>query len=219
MNIEKELKSFPQFLSTSPNNIKQLNHSAKGVFFKEGDKVINRGEQVGGIYLVVSGCLRVYTVDTNGNEGTLYDIKSGESCMLATNCVFSRLLYPAWVSASSPLTKVLVIPSSLFRKIYASEKSVQEFVFSMQSQRIFNLMSILEEALSYSVEQRIASYLIRKSNLNGEVKTSHQKIALEIGSAREVVSRTLKKLETQKVLVLSRGLIRIDNKKALNRFL
>ncbi|MFQ5488613.1 MAG: Crp/Fnr family transcriptional regulator, partial [Gammaproteobacteria bacterium] len=187
-------------------------------FFEEHKNIISKGDVVGGIYLVLSGCLRVYTVDANGRESTLYEVLAGESCLLAMNCMFSELLYPAWVNCASPLTKVAVIPAPVYRVLYDTERSVRNFTFEVLSQRLFNIMSALEEALSFSVEQRLASYLLRKAGVHMKLAASHQAIALELGTAREVVSRILKKMEKAGCLSLSRGSITIHSVTGINRY-
>jgi len=215
--INKEtLKNFPLLNNLQPQTISALEQEAKIVFFNEHDNIINKGDSVGGVYLVLNGCLRVYTLNINGKESTLYNIKVGESCVLSMNCVFANLRYPAWVSSSSPLTQVLVIKPKTYKVLYESDIAIRNFTTDVLSQRIFDLMSVIEEALSFTVEQKIASYLIRKSDETLKISTSHRIIAAEVGTAREVVSRTLKRFEEDNIVSLSRGNIQIESIKALN---
>lgn len=216
MSLKSELELFPKLLKLTPLSEKILDKSVKTKFFNEQEIVINKGDEVSGIVLVLSGCLRVYTINSNGKESTLYDIKAGESCVLAMNCVFSNLLYPAWVCSSSPHTKVLIINSSAYKELYEKESTIRSFTIDILSQRIFNLMTVIEEALSFNVEQRIVSFLLRKSNNAFDVYTSHQVIASEVGTAREVVSRILKNMEDKGLIVLSRGKINILSVNKLN---
>jgi CRP/FNR family transcriptional regulator len=70
---------------------------------------------VGGVYLIEKGRLRVFSISSNNKEITLYSINPGESCILAINCVFSDILYPAWVENDKPVTKIAVIPSGIYK--------------------------------------------------------------------------------------------------------
>lgn len=216
MSLNNELELFPRLLNLNPLSEEALGRGTKTRFFNEQDVVITKGDDVSGVVLVLSGCLRVYTINSNGKESTLYDIKAGESCVLAMNCVFSSLLYPAWVCSSSPFTKVSIIKSSTYKELYEKESSIRSFTVDILSQRIFNLMTVIEEALSFNVEQRIVSFLLRKSNDEMDVFTSHQTIASEVGTAREVVSRTLKNIEDKGIIQLSRGRVRILSVTKLN---
>ncbi len=218
MNIDETLSAFPRLCDVSEASRAALASACKLRFFEERGNIIRKGDVVSGVYLVLAGCLRVYTVDPQGRESTLYEVSAGESCLLAMNCVFSELLYPAWVSCASPLTQVAVIPAPVYKALYEAERSVRAFTFEVLSQRLFNIMSALEEALSFSLEQRLASYLLRKAGLHMRLEASHQAIALELGTAREVVSRILKKMEKAGCISLSRGAITIHSVAGLDRY-
>ena len=79
-----------------------------------GANIMHKGQPASGAYLVLSGRLRVYTVTPNGNEATLYRVEPGETCVLALNCLFNDLLYPAWVQAEGA-TRLAVVPGPLYR--------------------------------------------------------------------------------------------------------
>lgn len=217
MIISQALIDFPDLLNISEPSALQINKFSKFLLFDNKRTIINKGDQVSGAYLVLRGSLRVYSIDKNGKEKTLYDVLPGESCLLAMNSLFSGLLYPAWVECSLN-TEVIFIPSAVYKELFKKEESVQQFTFSVLSQRIFNIMSVLDEALSLSIEQRVASYLSRKANTEGKLKVSHQDIASELGTAREVISRILKKMEKSECISLSRGLITIESITSLNHF-
>jgi len=138
-------------------------------------------------------------------------VQPGESCLLALNCVFSDLLYPAWVSVDLPSTKVLVIPSDIFKELYAEETVIRDFTFNVLSARIFDLMSTLEQVTSQELDERLASFLVRKADNNNEVKLSHQEIASHLGTAREVISRLLQQFEKKGLLKTSWKCITISS--------
>ena len=80
----------------------------------KGAPILAKGQRISGAYVVISGQLRVFTLSPDGNEATLYVINPHETCVLALNCIFNDLLYPAWVEAGSA-TRVAVISGTVFR--------------------------------------------------------------------------------------------------------
>jgi len=201
-----DIDRFP-FLSTLSDQSKaRIVHSGELLRIRSTRTLIHKGDTVGGAYLVTCGELRIYSMDSDGKESTLYTVQPGESCLLALNCLFSELLYPAWVAAQGDNTQVVVIPAVEFKALYAQEDSVRHYVFDVLSQRVFDLMSALEARSTLRLDQRLASYLLRKANAERELAITHQQLATELGTVREVVSRTLKQLE-------SRGLIETGWKK------
>ncbi len=206
---------YPFLEKISLDSRRAIEKNSKSYFFKNKSNIIFKGDKVGGAYLVESGCLRVYNIDAKGKEITLYTVLPGESCLLALNCVFSDLRYPAWVDVDSPLTKVLMIPSGIYRQLYVKENAIRDFTFNILSARIFDLMSTLEETTSCELDYRLASFLIRRSDNSGIVYISHQDIASHLGTAREVVSRLLKQFEKNGLLKTARGCITLTDIKKL----
>ena len=219
MDVFEQLTDFPEFLDVSQASREKINQSGKISFLEENTTIINKGDKVSGAYLVLTGSLKVYTIDQSGKEKTLYEVLPGESCLLAINSLFSELLYPAWVDCTTPFTKIAFIPAAVYKAIFSDERSIQQFTFQTLSERLFDIMSTLDEAMSLSMEKRIVSYLLRKANHEAVIHTSHQKIASELGTAREVVSRTLKKIEHQGDISLSRNEIKIVSVDHLSKLL
>ena len=155
--------------------------------------VLQKGQKVSGAYVVVTGQLRVFTLSPDGNEATLYLIRPGETCVLALNCIFNDLLYPAWVEAS-PATKVAVIPGTLFRVLFESEPAVRNMTVQAFSTIVFRLMTELEEIHSYKLEQRLANFLLLHASTDGKVRMTQQAIASHLGTTREVLARVLSQL-------------------------
>jgi len=176
--------------------------------FPPRTQIIQRGDEVAGVYLVSAGALRVYYITAEGREGTLYWIDPGVSCVLALNCLFSRMAYPAWVESDHCETHVSVISGDVFRRLYLSEPALQEFTFETLTVRLFELMTLMEETASFGLEQRVASFLLRRS-VNGALEVSHEDVAHHLGSSREVVSRVLRNLASQEAIHLARRSIQI----------
>ncbi len=218
MLTSETLEKFPFLTQLSPESRREIERSGKNTLFREKGYFIHKGERVSGVILVESGCLRAYNIDGQGKETTLYSVMPGESCLLAVNCVFSDIFYPAWVNVDMPDTKVLMIPAELYRQLYSKEDAVRDFTFNVLSARIFDLMTTLEETCSYEVNYRLASFLVRRANSQGEIRLTHQEIASHLGTAREVVSRLLKVFKNKGLLVTSRGTISILSMQGLTSY-
>lgn len=216
-----DLEIFAPFFS--PNDLaasskEQLSHFSTPVTIKGRSTVLHRGQQVGGTYLVTKGRLRVYVQDLQGREKTVYWVESGQTCLFALDCAFKDLVYPAWVESEGPVTQVLVIPPTNFKALYEKEAAIRDFTFNAVSSRVFDLMTSIEELAAFSLSERLASFLIRRATSDGIVRLSHQEIANSLGTVREVVSRYLKNMEQDKLIILQRGQIKILNSEGLSRF-
>ncbi|HEX9620661.1 MAG TPA: Crp/Fnr family transcriptional regulator [Polyangiaceae bacterium] len=187
----------------------ELDQSLMTVDVAERKTLIRRGDKVAGAYLVLEGVLRIYNIDARGREVTLYSVEPHDACIFAMNCAFNDLRYPAWVENEEAPTRLAVIPSLSYRKLHELDPAVRGFTFDVLSSRIFDLMNTIEEMATLDMEQRLASFLTRKCNEQGVVTTSHAKIAANLGTAREVVTRHLRQLESRGLIETSRGEIRI----------
>lgn len=180
-----------------------------GVHYARFDKttaVLDKGQPVSGAYVVTSGRLRVYTLSPHGNEATLYWIAPGETCVLALNCIFNDLLYPAWVEAE-PSTTVAVIPGPLYRTLFENEAAIRNLTVQAFSTIVFRLMAELEQVHSCKLEQRLANFLLLHASGNGTLRMTQQEIASHLGTTREVVARLLRQFVGQKYIETQRGMV------------
>lgn len=181
-----------------------------------GTPLLGKGDEAGGVFLVQQGALRVYHLDAAGREGTLYWIEAGDTCILALNCVFAAVPYPAWVeSCGDTPARFGVIPGALFRELFQSEPAVQAFAFDALSSRTFQLMGLLGEALSLGLGPRLVRLLLRFSDADGRVKVTQEALAGHLGTAREVVSRLLRSLVARGLIRTGRGTIELVDRAAL----
>jgi CRP/FNR family transcriptional regulator len=179
--------------------------------------VLKKGQRVSGAYVVVSGQLRVFTLSPEGNEATLYLINPGETCVLALNCIFNDLLYPAWVQAG-PATKVAVIPGAVFRVLFESEPAIRNMTVQAFSTIVFRLMTELEEIHSYKLAQRLGNFLLLHASTEGKVQMTQQVIASHLGTTREVIARALGQLVSEGRIQTSRNQIAINDPARLAEF-
>ncbi|MFA6019914.1 MAG: Crp/Fnr family transcriptional regulator [Rhodospirillales bacterium] len=191
-----------------------LNQGATTHRFKGGNVIIDKGQDVSGAYFVLEGRLRVFTYTPSGKEATLYLIEPGETCILALNSLFNRLLYPAWVQTEKATT-VAVVPGPVYRGLFESEPSVQGLTVEALSTLVFRLMAELEQVHSQTLDQRLASFLLVHAQEGGAVHKTQQEIAGHIGTTREVVARLLGRMVKQGWIETGRGSVRILKTPAL----
>lgn len=174
-----------------------------------GNQLMQRGDRAGGAYLVIGGSLRVYYITAEGREATLYHVEPGSACILALASAFNEEPYPAWVEAGPGGGAFVRIPRDAFRRVLDAEPALRDYVFGVLSGRIFELMRTLEEAGSALIEQRVARYLIRRAGSDGVVRATQVGIASELGTAREVVFRSLRALSTRGLVETGRARVTV----------
>jgi CRP/FNR family transcriptional regulator len=183
--------------------------------FKRPTAVIHKGQRVSGAYVVARGQLRVFTFTPQGTEATLYILRPGETCVLALNCLFNDLLYPAWVETDAD-TVVDIIPGPLFRSLFERETSVQDMTVKALSTLVFRLMGELEQIHSCTLDQRLANFLLLNANEEGVLRMTQQEIASHLGTTREVVARLMAGFAAQGYVTTGRGTVTIADSAGLS---
>jgi len=189
------------------NNALPLSMPAKATAFHQGDLCSN-------YLLILSGRIKVLTRAENGREIILYRLGDGDSCVLTTSCLFGNARYPAEGIAETDVT-ALAIPADQFNHAIQQSKHFREFVFGSFSSHLGSLISLVEEVAFGKLDIRLARHLLKLCSDRTTIQTTHQQLATEIGSAREVISRLLKEFESRGWLKLSRGSVEILDKQSL----
>jgi CRP/FNR family transcriptional regulator len=198
------------FRDLSETNMSLLLRGLRYAHYTKTAPVLQKGQRVSGAYVVVSGQLRVFTLSPDGNEATLYLINPGETCVLALNCIFNDLLYPAWVEAGAT-TKVAVIPGAEFRILFESEPAIRNMTVQAFSTIVFRLMAELEAIHSCKLEQRLTNFLLLHASADGKVRMTQQEIASHLGTTREVIARILGQLASEGHIQTSRSQIALND--------
>ena len=204
------LEHFGPFDGLSVEGKLLLDRGLQYSHFTRKSPILLKGQSVSGAYVVVTGQLRVFTLSAHGNEATLYFINPGETCVLALNCIFNDLLYPAWVEAS-PETQVAVISGSCYRSLFEIESGIRNLTIQAFSTIVFRLMVELENVHAFKLEHRLVNLLLLHASNNGIVRMTQQEIASHLGSTREVVARLLRQLVKQSYIETRRNQILIKS--------
>ena len=159
--------------------------------------------------LILQGTIRVSKLSETGREITLYRIKPGESCVVTASSILGSTGFPALAVTETDVQAVLVPSDRLIAWLHQSDPW-QQFIFRLVSMRIGEIIDIVEDIAFHRLDCRLAEFLLKKTSIeNPSIRTTHNEIATELGSSREVISRILKHFEQKNILELSRGKIHI----------
>lgn len=216
MSVLGELERFEAFRRLGPQAKALLERNVVRSSASRAAAVLHKGQPISGAYLVLSGRLRVFTIAPNGNEATLYFIDPGETCVLALNCLFNDLLYPAWVQAESA-TSVALIPGPVYRRLFETEPSIQNLTVHALSTLVYRLMAELEQIHASHHKERLAQFILAHAAADGTLRMTQQQLAQHLGTTREVVARLMQDLVAKGFVRTQRGQIVIKDLFGLRR--
>lgn len=194
--------------------------SAREAALPAGADFCREGDEAAELALVGSGDIRVFKTSLTGREIALYHVQEGGACLVNMLSVF--LARPAMASARIEVAiEAVVIPAAVFRALLSSSSTVREFVFEAMAVRLIDVMTLIEEIAFRRMDERLAEYLEQRFDHRGagprQIAVTHEEIARELGTAREVISRLLKELERAGAVRLARGSIELRDDAALRR--
>lgn len=213
MDLKNELVNTYSFLKELEEEVLE-DILSKIIFnkYKMGDEIFNNKVSCIGFSFILEGRIRIYKLsEDDGREITLYRISKGDSCFNTILCALtdSSQLSFAQVEENAIIG---ILPMDYFKKLLINNPSFLKYIFKNLYGKFEDVVEGLEKVTFNSIESRIIDYFKTKINENNGAKiiyTTHEKIAIDIGSSREVVSRNLKDLEKRGILELGRGKIKI----------
>jgi CRP/FNR family transcriptional regulator, anaerobic regulatory protein len=208
------LQSFPALFHLEPNARDILAKSARMVEAPIGTIGYREGGACGAYVMRLAGQSRVYKMSASGREILLYRVAAGETCVITTTCLLGNSNYPASTIVEEPIRDV-IIPSAAFNQLMIDSKVFRTFVMTNYGALISDLIVLLDEVAFHSLDARLAKLLIDAGSAT--VTRTHQLMADELGTAREVVSRQLKRFEQKNWVALGRGHVEVANRSALEK--
>lgn len=207
--LKKVSNTFP-FLKDADDGVRnQVMTHAFLARIPKGKVIFLEGDECRHLALILSGTVRVYKPAESGREITLYRLGKGESCILTASCIFSKGKFSA-IAVTEEEAEVAMVPAQVFREWMDRYSVWRDFIFDLLTRRLSDILATIEEVTFRRMDVRIAEYLLKLSQTHeGDIRTTHQDIAMELGTSREVVSRILKHFEYEKVISLGRGVISI----------
>jgi CRP/FNR family transcriptional regulator len=208
------LQQYPMLRELPAAELEALLSSASVMHVPAGTVVFDENQPCQGFPLLLSGSIRVIKATPNGRELQLYRVVSGESCILTSSCLLGHTRYQARGIAEEAL-EIVALPANAFHSLLGSCEAFRNYVFHLFSDRITDLMQLVSAVAFQKLDQRLAKLLIGKPTT---IYATHQAIADELGSAREIVSRLLKGFAEQGWVKLGREQIEITDAASLKRF-
>ena len=177
---------------------------------------VHDGDECSGVIFVRSGCLRLYIMSEDGKEITLYRLYDGDMCMLSASCVLKSITFDVFVSAEEN-SECYVISGPAFAAVSERNPDIRIFALETAVSRFSDVMWVMQQILFMSMDKRLAIFLSDEISRTGSdtVALTHEQIARYIGSAREVVSRTLKYFAGEGIVEVTRRGVKILDKKRL----
>jgi CRP/FNR family transcriptional regulator len=198
------LQRFPALAALAEQERAALRDGAIALHLPAGATVFAPDQPCGHFILVCSGKVRVYQLDPEGNEIVLYRLGTGSICILTTLALLASENYSAFAVTETPVEAV-ALPASIFSELMACSAPFRAFVFGAQAARMADLMMVIQHVAFESIDSRLAARLLALAADGRALSITHQQLAAEIGTAREVVSRHLKAFERRGWISLSRG--------------
>jgi CRP/FNR family transcriptional regulator, anaerobic regulatory protein len=201
-------KALPILKRGDPQLVREFQQAASFVKIPAGKDVFVEGDQVDTIALLTSGVVRVYKIGATGREITLYRFGLGESCILTANAILSGQSFPAIATVEQD-AEAVIIPADTFSDWVGRYDLWRRFVFDLLSQRLSSMMTIVDEVAFRRMDTRVAAFLLERARNQNPIPVTHQEIAAELGSSREVISRILEDFASLGLIRSTRGMVEI----------
>lgn len=204
---------YPVLAQMPPEARDKLLARAKWIKVPQGTLLFDDHQACEGFPFVINGTIRVIKAAANGRELPLYRVSPGETCVISSSCLLGHEDYNAR-GVTETETELMMLPKAVFDELLG-EPAFRTFVFHLFADRIADLMQLIEEVAFHKLDQRLAALLLGKGRM---LHTTHQQLADELGSVREIVSRLLKGFAAQGLVRLGREQIEILDPAGLRLF-
>ena len=209
------IEKFDGLGALEPNWRNVILEQSSVLFIPSGAEVFAPEKPAENMIFLLDGTVRVQQISNGGREIVLYRIEAGQSCIMTASCLLGQEDYSAQGIAETELEAV-IIPKSVFDEMIANSECFRNFIFSTFSMRLTELMVMINEVAFGRLDIRLAKKLLELSKNSNEIKITHQQLSVELGTAREVVSRQLQEFQRQGWIEQSRGTVTVANKDALS---
>ena len=210
---DKLIRTYPVLKELPADLLKQVERDATLIHAPAGKRLFNEGSPCTHFPLLLQGVIRASKSGPDGHEILLYRLNPGESCVITVVALLGETPYPAVGLAETDLV-LFGIPRALFLDLVLKSAPFRVFVFEFLSRRMAHLMALIDDVAFRRVDQRLAQRLLQHPE---PLHMTHQMLADELGTTREVVSRTLETFQESGILKLGRKRIEILDRLALDR--
>src|SRR5699024_7874834 len=192
--------------------LEEISETGRLIQVKEGERLIEIGEYLRSMPLLISGAIKILREDQNGDELLLYFIEKGDTCAMSLTCCLGH--NKSEIRAVAELnSEIIMIPVQKMEEWMGKYKSWRNFVLQSYNERMLEMLDAIDNLAFNKLDERLVKYLKEKQKItnNDIIQSTHQEIAYELYTSRVVISRLLKKLENTGQIELQRNSIRIIN--------
>ncbi len=216
--MENTLESILPFWKNLSDEEKQtVTNKAMYVNQKKGTLIHTSSSECLGLMCVIKGRVRVFINSQNGSEITLYRLLDHDVCVLSASCMMKNLNFSVNMETEED-TNFVIIPKNVYQSLDENNIFVKNYTLSLVNERFSDTMWVLNQYVFSNMAKRLADALLLHMSLTGsdELTITHEMLARDLGTAREVITRLLKQFQADNFVLLSRGKIKIlDSKKLL----
>lgn len=171
-----------------------------------------------GLVLVVKGQLRAFITSVEGKQITLYRLLDKDICIMSASCIIKDINFDIHIETEKD-TEIIIIPSAIYNLLNNKDENVKSYTLQLVSSRFSDVMWVMDQLVFSSMGKRLANYLLEQSYLEDSttLNITHEYIAKDLGSAREVITRLLKYFQSEGLVSISRKSITIKDRKKLNQ--
>ncbi|MFA7636356.1 MAG: Crp/Fnr family transcriptional regulator [Monoglobales bacterium] len=213
---EKFLEKLPYYNHLTEEQKKTICTYWTRKSYKKGQIIFASSDDCLGQLFIISGEVRAYIMSEDGREITLFKMEPFDVCVLSASCVISQITFDTQIVAETDC-ELLILNAGVFSKLTEENIYVKCFMYELLTSRFSSVMFTMQQMIFKGFDKRLATFLISEYERNGniEIKMTHEEIAKNINSAREVVARMLKKFSHDNLVEMKRGTIILKDIKTL----
>ena len=207
---------FPVCGKLTPAQQSRILGSVMSRTVKKGTVIHNGSEECTGLLLIKSGQLRAYILSEEGREITIYRLFDRDMCLFSASCMLRSIQFEVVIEAEKD-TELWIIPSEVYKGIMEESAPAANYTNELMAARFSDVMWLIEQIMWKSLDKRVADFLLEEASIeeSRELKITHEAIANHLGTHREVITRMLRYFQSEGMVQLSRGLVRITDEEKL----
>lgn len=207
---------FPIWNKLSESERETLEAASEKQYVPGGKIIANGHEDCIGLIVVCSGQLRAYILSDQGKEISIYRLFERDICLLSASCMMASLRFDVTIEAEKD-SEIYLIPARTYKGLMEKSAVIANYTNELMANRLSDVMWLIEQIMWKSFDKRLAVFLLEESTIeqSSELKITHERIAKHLGTAREVVTRMLQYFQSEDMVLLSRGMIKIEGHKKL----
>lgn len=210
-------EALPFWDQLSDSQQKLVERTVKAQTYSAGSTLHDGSNDCSGLYIIKSGQVRTYILSDTGKEITLFRLFERDVCIFSASCMLKNIRFDVYIQAVED-SATLLIPTAIYQELNQHSIAVSDYTGQILATRFSDVMWLMEQIVFMSFDKRLAIYLLEQSAISesDSFSITHEKIANDMGTAREVVTRMLRYFQSEGTVALSRGCVTLTNRKKLN---